>query len=268
MKVSLPQPVDASPIRSIPLVDCFERPHGLTAAASSLPGHLIQFTIRGVCEHDVQGRRHTLRRGEMIWFHNDESVHVSVRRGPWRFYTLNFTAPSLPPPGDEARVFKAPERIEKDFARLHDAWRGEPPGLERTLRVHALTNALLARVCRERPVIQTAFNAASSEAGVWWALEHELRRDLAQPISLSKMTAMTGKSAATLARACRAATGLPPMRRIKQVRLSLARGLVRFGDQPISHIAYRVGYDRVHELSRDYRKAFQTTPTEDRRLAN
>ena len=64
-----------------------------------------------------------------------------------------------------------------------------------------------------------------------------------------------------------AAVGLPPMKRLKQIRLSLARGLVHYSDLNMTEIALRVGYGRVHEFSRDYRLAHGRPPTADRAAA-
>jgi transcriptional regulator GlxA family with amidase domain len=54
------------------------------------------------------------------------------------------------------------------------------------------------------------------------------------------------------------------MKRLKQIRLSLARGLVQHSDLNMTEISQRVGYARVHEFSRDYRKAHGRPPTAER----
>ena len=54
------------------------------------------------------------------------------------------------------------------------------------------------------------------------------------------------------------------MKRIKELRLSYARGLVQHSELSISEIAYRTGYSRVQELSRDYHERFKVTPREER----
>jgi transcriptional regulator GlxA family with amidase domain len=99
---------------------------------------------------------------------------------------------------------------------------------------------------------------------LWWEAEEWLRANIQRPISLDDLCAQTGRSPNTIARACRAAVGLAPMKRLKQIRLSLARGLVRHSTLNITEIALRVGYARVHEFSRDYRKAFGVPPTAER----
>jgi transcriptional regulator GlxA family with amidase domain len=72
------------------------------------------------------------------------------------------------------------------------------------------------------------------------------------------------RSKERIVRACRLAVGTLPLKRIKHVRLSYARGLVEFSNLSMSEIACRIGYCRVQEFSRDFRKQFGMTPTEAR----
>jgi transcriptional regulator GlxA family with amidase domain len=54
------------------------------------------------------------------------------------------------------------------------------------------------------------------------------------------------------------------MKRLREVRLGYAHGLVQHSDLPITEIAFRIGYARSQEFSRDYRKSFGLSPREDR----
>jgi transcriptional regulator GlxA family with amidase domain len=99
---------------------------------------------------------------------------------------------------------------------------------------------------------------------MWWRIEKQLRIRLEQPISLDGIRRLGGLSLRTIIRACKAATGVPPMRRLKDIRLSFARGLVQHSDLTITEIAFRVGYARSQEFSRDYHRRFGITPREDR----
>ena len=100
--------------------------------------------------------------------------------------------------------------------------------------------------------------------GLWWTLETRLRTQLDQPITLNDLVRLSGRSAATLARASHLATGLPPLKRLKQVRLDMARARVMQTDQTMTQIAASLGFPRVHEFSRDYRKQFGIAPTHHR----
>lgn len=255
-------PVGPPLVKNILLVDFYERPTGLCFDASSLPGHLVQLTKTGVVAHEVGGRKYTLRPGDAIWFHEDETVTGEVLEGPWSFYTVNFIAPALPPPPFELRVRRARAKVMRQFDSLLRAWRAEDANAAvRELRVHSRLLELLAEI---EDGVGRPFQMDAS-ARLWWELESELRRDLAQEVNLRRMVAISGKSAATIARTCHEAVGVPPLKRIKEVKMSLARSLVEQSELRMGEIADRIGYSRVHEFSRDYRKHFGITPSDNRR---
>lgn len=258
-------PVGPSVVTNVLLVDLFERRSGVRFNASSLPGHLVQVTRTGIVAHEVGGRRYTLSAGDVIWYHEDETVTGEVLQGPWSFYSVNFIAPTLAPPPFELRVRHAERGVERQFQELLAAWRMTSASAAiRELRVQSRLLALLAEV---GDGLSVPFQMDGS-AQLWWELESELRRDLAQQISLQRMVSISQKSAATISRSCHEAVGSAPLKRIKQVKMSLARSLVQRSELPMGEIATRIGYVRVHEFSRDYRKHFGITASDDRRAAH
>ena len=54
------------------------------------------------------------------------------------------------------------------------------------------------------------------------------------------------------------------MHRVKQIRLSMGRGLVLHSELRFSEIAAGIGYPRVQEFSRDYHRQFGVTPSANR----
>lgn len=152
------------------------------------------------------------------------------------------------------------EEVLQAFQAAHLAWHdSEALPASRAFRVHAhLLNIL------DLLSLSTNQNQQHEvEENLWWKLELEVRRDLARPINLKQLEAWSGVSAATIARAAQAAVGESPMRRIKQIRLSFARGLVQRSELSFSQIAERIGYTRVHEFSRDYKAEFGLAPSND-----
>ena len=129
------------------------------------------------------------------------------------------------------------------------------------LRVHALLLDLIADVLPS----QGDRHRADAPTRLWWDLEAKLRADLSVSIDLNYIVRLSRRSQRSIVRSCHLATGLPPMKRLKKIRLSYARGLVQLSDLNMSQIAYRVGYGRVQEFSRDYRKHFGVTPSDDRK---
>ena len=257
-----PAAVGHSPITGILLATRFERPAaGATFQATSLPGHLLHLVIRGRVRQECNGRQYELRPGAVMWYHEDELVRGVVLEAPWTFYSINFLAPTLPPPEFDQRLFPNQARLQPLFEALRRAWVAtDLPAPGREFRVHAaLLQILGALPTRRRQVVHI-----DPGSQLWWELETACRRDLRRPITLAGLADLAQRSPATVRRSCLQAVGLPPLKRLKQVRLSLARGLVRQSQLPMKEIADRIGYPRIHEFSRDYRKHFGLPPTHDR----
>jgi len=249
-----------SPIESIRLVERFERrPQGFAFTATSLPGHLLHLVVAGEVEQTCNGRRQHLTPGTAVWYHEDEWVEGRVLRAPWIYYSVNFAAPTLSPPDFAQRLVPDRTSLQKTFAALHAAW-SRLPSWQRDCLCQSHLLALIAGLDAHG-----ANRPPSTPAGkLWWEVESWARQNIERTLTLDELCAQSGRSPNTLARACREAVGLAPMKRLKQIRLSLARGLVLYSELNMTEIALRVGYGRVHEFSRDYRKAYGRPPTAER----
>ncbi|MDD5521424.1 MAG: AraC family transcriptional regulator [Kiritimatiellae bacterium] len=249
-------------IERIVLVDRITRRRkDIPLATSSLPGHLIQLTIEGSAHHESEGRVFDMEPGLVVWFCQDEEVKVRVTKAPWTFLTVNFIAPHLPPPPFDQSIRHASSGTRHLFENLLQTWHDRSAkALVRHIRVKARLLDLIADVLPS----ESAPFYLDPMAQIWWKLETILRERLQEPVDLNSLCQLSGRSARTLYRACHRATGTAPLKRIKKIRLSMARGLILHSQLNISEVAYRVGYDRVQELCRDYRHHFGLTPLQDR----
>jgi AraC-like DNA-binding protein len=247
-------------VQAIVLVDRVTRPAPGPFESLSTPGHLLHLVVEGEVEQTVSGRLQRLRPGVAVWYHECEAVSGRILRAPWSFYTVNFVAARLPPPPYEKRMWPAGRRAFNCFERLLTAWRVKGPSLTRHLRSFSLLQELIVEVLPSE--IQQHRSDRPSQ--LWWELEGKAREDLSQPIDMEWLQQVCGRSVRSIGRACELATGMPPMRRIKELRLSFARGLVRYSQKSVTEIALDVGYSRVQDLSRDYRRRFGLTPRKDR----
>lgn len=256
-----PSPIGPPVLASIRLVDRYRRNSaGEAFTASSLPGHLIHLVVAGRVEQTSNGRRQTLSPGTLVWYHEDEWVEGRVRAAPWIFYSVNFTAPALAPPDFEYRFRRGCQHLRPLFEQLWEAWRS-PNSPRRAFLCQSRLLGLLGAL--EAPA--SASSSPASPGLPWWEIEAWVRQNINRPVSLADICTRFHLSPKTVERACHAALGQPPMRRVKSIRLSLARGLARFSELTMTEIATRVGYARVHEFSRDYRKAFSLAPTTERK---
>lgn len=256
-----PVPIGPSPVESIRLVERYTRSRAEFAfTATSLPGHLIHLVVAGEVEQTCNGRRQRLSPGCVVWYHEDEWVEGRVLQAPWIYYSVNFAASTLAPPDSEHRLRPGLAGLAERFAALHTAWGATASG-EREWRCQSHLLALLADIGAH-----PGGGPAGAPAGkLWWEIEAWARQRIDRAVTLGELCAEFGRSANTVARACVETVGQPPMKRLKQIRLSLARGLVLYSDLNMTEIALRVGYARVHEFSRDYRKAYGVPPTAERR---
>lgn len=255
--------IGPSPVQAIVLVARFTGPRlGATYQATSSPGHLLQAMIHGSVDQACNGREYRLTPGSGIWYHEDEWVTGKVLAAPWRFYSVSFIAPGLPPPPFEARHFPGRRDLLPRFERLLRLWEstGSSP-MERECRAHAVLLEILAELTRA--AAQPARVDESSR--LWWNIETQLRGSLKERVTLAALQQRFRRSPATIARSCRQAVGVPPLKRLKQIRLSLARGLVRNSMLRMTEIAERVGYPRLHEFSRDYSRHFGVPPSRERK---
>jgi AraC-like DNA-binding protein len=257
-------PVGASPIETV--LFCARlgpQETGFNFTANSLPGHLIHCVTSGHVRQECNGREYELKPGTAIWYHEDELVRGTVLKGPWIWYSVGFIAPAFPPPSfDERLFFPSQSEVLEPFLEMLAAWEDHTlPAFVRTFKVHA--NLLRILSALTTPAQSPA--RIDPRGRLWWNLEMELRKDLQQRIDLARMEELSGRSQATIARSCMFAVGLPPLKRIKQVRMSLANGLLLRSTLSVSEIARRVGYQRIHEFSRDFRKFYGVPPTQRRK---
>ena len=256
------QMLDGAIITAIRMAEELSRNDPLPFKSESLPGHLIHIVLEGEVEQVAGGITERFGAGDSIWYWENEPVRGRIIKSPWRFYTINFIAPSLPPPPLAERVKPVSQQTIQKVRELIQIWKNTHiPQLERHLHLHKLLLDILIDLVSE----DARGQCAESEAALWWKVESVVRHDLSQPLSIASICKMLHKSERSLFRACNRATGMPPMKRIRQIRLSYSRGLLLHSALTISEIAYRVGYKRVQEFSRDYKKHFGYPPSQERK---
>jgi len=256
------RPLFGALLDDVVLVDRICRPQPLAYKAQSLPGHLIHVVTEGEVQQRAGGVMQHVGAGQAIWYADDEPVQGTILKAPWVFYTVNFLAPALPPPPLDQRVCQVNAPTVQRMEQLLETWRdADMPPLLRHLRVHALVLQCIADLLPP----DAHRHRIDRFTQLWWEIELHVRRNPAEPIDLNYLRRLTKRSQRSIVRACHLAVALSPMKRVKQIRLSYARGLVQLSNLTMTEIALRVGYSRVQEFSRDYREHYGRTPTDDRR---
>ncbi len=260
---SSPTLIEGLSIERVLFVQRMERKAGFTFEDISTLGHDLNVIERGRIRAEICGQTYQAGRGDVVWFHEGEQLRVVVLEAPWVFYAIRFVAPSLPPPDYIHRRIPLPHiGLLDEFDKLLREWRDTSVSqMVRAMRVQGRLLQLLSQFVT--PAQQAG--QFDRDTPLWWQVEWELRKDLSREIDMNTICRIAQRSAATVTRSCQRAVGMSPLRRLRLLRLSMAHGLVILSNLTISEIANRVGYARVHELSRDYHKQFGLTPTENRK---
>ena len=221
-------------------------------------GYVLQCTLAGECWHVSGGRGYKVSRGSVVWLDNVEEHTCEVRKAPWVFCSIQFLAPTLPPPTFDYGNWRGGSRIIKQFLHLLDLW-NDPQinAYVRSLRVQAGVASLLADIMTMttgRPI------QIDETTQPWWELETAIRKRLDQPIYLATLEEWSNMNRMKLSAICRRATNMSPMKRVKYLRLNHAASVLISSKMMIQEIAYTVGYSRGHEFSRDFRQMFGMSP--------
>lgn len=97
-------------------------------------------------------------------------------------------------------------------------------------------------------------------------LRRFLESNYMQPWSVKDFAENFGLSVSTFKRECQKALGVAPKRWINHRRLDSARQMLRGSSAPLTHIAMELGFVDSSHFSRMFRKTFNCSPTDYRRM--
>ena len=258
---AVPEQLTLPPVEGISGVWRFVREPGGPRQARSLPGHLLHLVLEGSYRLRTNGREYAIRTHDAIYYHETEEVEWLGNDERVVFYSVGFLAQSLAPLPPEARVFPSGERMRAAFEDLYSASL-LPRDSRRALGLHAA----LLRIVLEIDWWRRPSPAELPEgAATWWRLERWLRERRSFRATVDELAGAAGASRSTVVRACRAATGASPMQRLRQIRLAEAQGLLRFSTLSVTQVADYLGYGRMHEFSREFRRHCGRPPSALRR---
>lgn len=109
--------------------------------------------------------------------------------------------------------------------------------------------------------------ALSGRNDVVTALNY-LREHFSEPVNMKELAEMVGMSVSNFYHNFKTLTGMTPLQYQKKLRLCEARKLLMAG-QDVTTAAYQVGYESLSQFSREYKRFFGISPSQDaKRLRN
>mgnify|MGYP000856114491 CR=1 FL=1 len=216
----------------------------------SLPSHLIHFLIDGEYSLTIQGRLYEPKKNEIIYYDQMEEVVWLKNEKPVSFYTLAFSSTFIEPLPIERRVFASTKIIQKQFEELDKILKDN--SVHKELRFYIKVLELIHEVFKDQPQIRSG-----ATLNHWMRAETHLQRNHIYQIKLEKLADIIGASISTLRKDCHKQFGVSPIKRMQKRRMEASKGLLLYTTMPIKEIADQLGYERIHEFSREFSKYFK-----------
>ena len=250
-----------APIESISGVWRFVRPAGHRVHTHSLPDHLLQFVLSGSYAIRINNRQYQVTAGDVIYFYANEDVQWLQNPQEVIFYSVGFRSIVFRPLPIDQRIFASTPTIRQAFEHLYEA-----SNLPRNSNEFALgTYTALSKILLEIQQTRQPTEAVNVRIQSWWELEKRSRSEHRFRPGLDELAELCYTSRATIVRLCRQATGISPMKRIRQIRMEEAKGQLAYYPMNITEIARHLGYDRIHEFSREFGAYYGLPPSQYRK---
>ncbi|MEG3638472.1 helix-turn-helix transcriptional regulator [Magnetococcus sp. PR-3] len=88
-----------------------------------------------------------------------------------------------------------------------------------------------------------------------------IHQSYAENISVERLAKEAGMSVSAFHRAFKHVTAHPPLQYLRRIRLNNAKNLMAQHGMRVSHAATEVGYERVFQFSREFKRHFNRPPT-------
>ena len=264
MKPQKPHPFlswesSSSPVECICGVWQYERePRERELITRSTPGHLLHYILKGGKDIIVNGRKYSVKTGDVIYYYEFEEVR-SIIREEMAFISVSFLASGLPPlPLNRRCIHAQSDKLAALFTGLFEAY-NRPDSYQNKVKCHKLLLEILDWLIPAASVPETK----TRRQKLWPEIECWLRRERRYRPAIDEICEHFKVSPATVARACRTATGgMTPTEYFRAFRLEEAQALLRYSGMNVTEIAEYLGYPRLHEFSREFSRYFQCPPSD------
>ena len=241
---------------------------------------VVCLVVQGEKEILTTKRRHVVGAGEFLVVTHDMPVVSRITKAsqdkPYLALILSLDGDILADLQHAARESPAPDDSDPYALRVGDADIDLVDAFVRYLRAleepnntavllplvsreihYRLLNTAPGHTLRRLSLGQQPAAAVSKAIGL-------IRQDLTATISVRTIAGHVGLSPSALHHHFRAVTGTSPLQFQKQLRLLEARRLIQANIRSVTDAAYEVGYSSPTQFSREYRRAFDHPPSQDR----
>lgn len=232
------------------------------------PGHELILCISGGGWVQVNGRRHEVAAGDLVWVNcHHPHAYGANSKEPWELYWIRVEGRPLEKVAKLLEITSLPvirkideRQAAQEFERTFHYMIGTRPS--DAALVNAAVTALIA----------LAFEARLSDPDmirpelpmpVQKALE-KMRLYFHTPLRVSDLSQLAGMSESHFSRQFKAAIGTSPIDWLRRERINQAKHRLIESDDAIKEIARQVGYSDQFFFSKDFKRMTRLTPTQFR----
>jgi len=251
-------PCGNCPIENITGIWRFQRPACYNGKTSSLPGHLLHYIISGSYKLKIGSKQYNPRKGDILYYYGSEEVIWEGDDSKVDFYSVGFIGSTIPVLSPDERIIKAPSGMEKKWEKLWEVSKDRDVKKGAVLSYSILLELLTSIFWKdekqnEQPVSRN-----------WQKIEKLVRSCRLYHVSPEQLAEKAGLSRTSLYNLCRKEIGTTPIQKLKDLRIEEAKGLLKYTEMRIGEISDFLGYKRIHDFSREFKKESGVSPREYR----
>jgi len=194
----------------------------------------------------------------MLYYYGSEEVLWEGDESEVDFYSAGFMGTAIPVLSPEDRIIKAPIDIKNKWDKLWEASMNPDLNKGAVLSYSILLDILAPIFWKDE--IQDLQKGSRT----WQKIEKQIRSGKLYHITPEQLAEHVGYSRTSLYNLCRDEIGSTPIQHLKKIRTEEAKGLLKFTDMRIGEISDLLGYKRIHDFSREFKKVSGVSPKEFR----
>ena len=259
--------------------------HSQLRACPGLASHIhagameICYLVKGEVFFSVEGRDYSLKGNELFWTHPDEThgsgyhvydkcllywTQIVLPRRPATFlglagqvaWPLVQKLRAMP-----SRRFRGHRKLKELFEEAFLLCQSPPSDLQR-LNLAAILTQWLITVAECASYGSTELYSADIQRSV-----RLIEKNLAEPISVGDLAAAAGLSESRFKAKFREQSGIPPGEYVMRQRVQRAKELLEKTGQPITDIAYGLGFSSSQYFANVFRRFLLIKPSDVRKRA-
>lgn len=256
-----PFPCGGCPVENITGLWRFRCPPHHRTRTTSIPGHLLHYVISGSYRLKIGAKEYFPGPGDMLYYYGSEEVQWEGDDCEVDFYSVGFMGTAIPVLSPDERLIRTSEEIRRKWDRLWNESRN-PDNMKSVIQTYSILLDIISPVFWNNTGNSVLFNSKK-----WQSIEKLIRSDKLYHISPDDLAGRTGMSRTALFDLCRREIGTTPIRRLKEIRIEEAKGLLKYTEMRIGEIAEFLGFSRIHDFSREFKNETSLSPREYRNRA-